>query len=78
MDMYATALSAVPFTAMVIAVSDLMVRQVDRMEKAMNATHKPDQTVGPAPEWTPPQVECYETRPEVTAYSGGGDPWTGR
>jgi hypothetical protein len=55
-----------------------MVRQAERMEKAMDATDKPDQTVGTAPEWTPPQVECYETRPEVTAYSGGGDPWTGR
>jgi hypothetical protein len=38
-------------------------------------THdRPTET--PAPEWTPPQVECYETRPEVTAYAGGGDPWT--
>jgi hypothetical protein len=27
------------------------------------------------PEWTPPQLECYETRPEVTAYAGGDGPW---
>ncbi|GAA2373331.1 hypothetical protein [Dactylosporangium salmoneum] len=25
--------------------------------------------------WTPPRVECLETRPEITAYSGAGDPW---
>lgn len=25
--------------------------------------------------WTPPKVECLETRPEVSAYSGAGDPW---
>ncbi len=25
--------------------------------------------------WTPPRVECLETRPEVSAYSGAGDPW---
>jgi hypothetical protein len=29
----------------------------------------------PAREWTPPQIECYETRPEVTAYAGGDGPW---
>ena len=31
--------------------------------------------------WAKPRVECYETRPEVTAYSGdGGDsgPWAAR
>jgi hypothetical protein len=55
-----------------------MVRQADRMEKAMDATDTMDEPAGTAPEWTPPQIECYETRPEVTAYSGGGDPWTGR
>ena len=48
------------------------------MEKAMDATDTMDEPAGAAPEWTTPQVECYETRPEVTAYSGGGDPWTGR
>ncbi|MFD0579159.1 hypothetical protein [Dactylosporangium darangshiense] len=25
--------------------------------------------------WTAPRVECLETRPEVSAYSGAGDPW---
>ena len=25
--------------------------------------------------WTSPRVECLETRPEVSAYSGAGDPW---
>lgn len=25
--------------------------------------------------WTAPQVVCLETRPEVTAYSGGTGPW---
>jgi hypothetical protein len=78
MDVHANALSALAHKAKVSAVSDLMVHQADRMEKAMDTTVKPDQTVGQAPEWTPPLVECYETRPEVTAYSGGGDPWTGR
>jgi hypothetical protein len=28
--------------------------------------------------WLPPQVECYETRPEVTAYAGDGGPWNAR
>jgi hypothetical protein len=32
----------------------------------------------PPGEWTPPQVECYETRPEVTAYSGSDDQWNRR
>lgn len=63
---------------MVSAVSDHMVRQADRMERVMDAITTLDQPADAVPEWTPPQVECYETRPEVTAYSGGGDPWTGR
>lgn len=25
--------------------------------------------------WTSPRVECLEARPEVSAYSGAGDPW---
>ncbi|MEV6925235.1 hypothetical protein AB0M46_12125 [Dactylosporangium sp. NPDC051485] len=25
--------------------------------------------------WAPPRIECRETRPEITAYSGAGDPW---
>ena len=25
--------------------------------------------------WVHPEVECLETRPEITAYAGGGDPW---
>lgn len=25
--------------------------------------------------WVRPEVECLETRPEITAYAGGGDPW---
>lgn len=25
--------------------------------------------------WTRPRVECLETRPEVTAYSGDTGPW---
>jgi hypothetical protein len=33
----------------------------------------------PAPaEWTPPIVECCETRPVVTAYAGEGGPWNNR
>lgn len=29
----------------------------------------------PVREWEAPQIECYETRPEVTAYAGGDGPW---
>jgi hypothetical protein len=25
--------------------------------------------------WSRPRIECLETRPEVTAYSGAGGPW---
>jgi hypothetical protein len=25
--------------------------------------------------WSAPVVECYETRPEVTAYAGESEPW---
>jgi hypothetical protein len=28
--------------------------------------------------WAKPRVECYETRPEVTAYAGDGGPWAVR
>jgi hypothetical protein len=28
--------------------------------------------------WTRPTIECREVRPEVTAYSGGVDPWLTR
>ncbi len=28
--------------------------------------------------WTRPKVECYETRPEVTAYAGDTGPWLAR
>ena len=39
----------------------------------------PSELTEPAPapiqEWVAPQVECYETRPEVTAYAGGDGPW---
>jgi hypothetical protein len=27
------------------------------------------------PCWTDPVLECYETRPEVTAYAADGGPW---
>ena len=30
------------------------------------------------PTWSEPQVEGYETRPEVTAYAGEGARWTSR
>jgi hypothetical protein len=30
------------------------------------------------PTWSEPQVACYETRPEVTAYAGEGVPWIAR
>lgn len=34
------------------------------------------QPTGPARRsWIPPRVECLETRPEITAYSGTNDPW---
>jgi hypothetical protein len=25
--------------------------------------------------WTAPRVECLESRPEVSAYAGTGQPW---
>jgi hypothetical protein len=28
--------------------------------------------------WAKPRVECYETRPEVTAYAGDANPWAVR
>ena len=28
--------------------------------------------------WAKPCVECYETRPEVTAYAGDSNPWAVR
>ncbi|MEJ3744912.1 hypothetical protein WEI85_16645 [Actinomycetes bacterium KLBMP 9797] len=38
-----------------------------------------DGKAAPAPaakrSWSRPRVECLETRPEVTAYSGDGWPW---
>ena len=40
-------------------------------------TRKDDQST-PVPTWTPPKVDCYETRPEVTAYAGDGGPWNNR
>lgn len=30
------------------------------------------------PPWSDPVVECYETRPEVTAYAGESEPWRAR
>lgn len=32
-----------------------------------------DEVTEPALVWVAPEVECYDTRPEVTAYAGGGD-----
>ncbi|GAA2633282.1 hypothetical protein GCM10010399_77140 [Dactylosporangium fulvum] len=34
-----------------------------------------EQNVPARRQWTAPRVECLETRPEVSAYSGVGDPW---
>ncbi len=33
---------------------------------------------GVLPQWSDPVVECYETRPEVTAYAGESEPWRAR
>lgn len=41
----------------------------------MNIAEAAQPPAPPAPEWVAPQVECYETRPEVTAYAGGDGPW---
>jgi hypothetical protein len=30
------------------------------------------------PLWSEPVAECYETRPEVTAYAGESGPWRAR
>ena len=30
------------------------------------------------PLWSEPEFECYETRPEVTAYAGESEPWRAR
>jgi hypothetical protein len=36
-------------------------------------------TEPPAPRpWVTPETECYETRPEVTAYAGDSGPWNNR
>jgi hypothetical protein len=32
----------------------------------------------PVSRWSTPEVDCYETRPEVTAYAGDGGPWNNR
>ncbi|WP_433046061.1 hypothetical protein [Dactylosporangium sp. CS-033363] len=35
-------------------------------------------TARPRRPWTAPRVECLETRPEISAYTGAGDPWSRR
>ncbi len=44
----------------------------------MNAMPVQDQPNPARPEWVTPEVECYDTRPEVTAYAGDGGPWLNR
>jgi hypothetical protein len=44
----------------------------------MNATPAQEIPAPTAPQWVAPQVECFETRPEVTAYAGGGGPLSNR
>ncbi|GGM26742.1 hypothetical protein GCM10007977_029840 [Dactylosporangium sucinum] len=39
------------------------------------ATHQTPPAPPARRSWTPPRVECLETRPEITAYSGANDPW---
>jgi hypothetical protein len=41
----------------------------------MQDTQLPELVEAPVREWVAPQIECYETRPEVTAYAGDGSPW---
>jgi hypothetical protein len=28
------------------------------------------------PKWRKPSVECLESRPEISAYAGTGEPWS--
>jgi hypothetical protein len=42
----------------------------------MATTTKTSRTTRKA--WAKPRVECYETRPEVTAYAGDSNPWAVR
>ncbi|WP_432826956.1 hypothetical protein [Dactylosporangium sp. CA-092794] len=45
----------------------------------MSTTSRPAAVAAPERRpWTPPRVECLETRPEISAYSGTGDPWQRR
>lgn len=52
---------------------------MDHLEvTAMQAIARlPEATTSTPRTWSRPRVECLEARPEVTAYSGGGDggPW---
>ncbi|MER7007851.1 hypothetical protein ABT297_33075 [Dactylosporangium sp. NPDC000555] len=36
---------------------------------------KPSTSVADRRQWQAPRVECLETRPEISAYSGTADPW---
>jgi len=44
----------------------------------MNTPTQEETQPSAAPTWSTPEVECYETRPEVTAYAGDGGPWNNR
>jgi hypothetical protein len=30
----------------------------------------------PVKQWRKPRTECLESRPEISAYAGTGEPWT--
>ena len=44
----------------------------------MTATEVLEPAKLPTREWVTPEVECQETRPEITAYAGGDGPWAKR
>jgi len=58
---------------------DLLVRLADQMGVAVNTPSTAEHAEPVTPTWTTPEFECYETRPEITAYAGDGGPlWNNR
>jgi hypothetical protein len=49
------------------------------MGVAVNTPSTAEHAEPVTPTWTTPEFECYETRPEITAYAGDGGPlWNNR
>lgn len=41
----------------------------------MPSTNETPPAAAARPAWSRPEVECLETRPEITAYAGDSDSW---